>query len=78
MLGLQSLYCVLVGLIDKLVYLRVGLALTPVFVAVKLILAEFWQIGSLASLVVIAAIMGMAIAVSLLRGQSAPNRERQA
>jgi tellurite resistance protein TerC len=78
MLGLRSLYFVLVGFIDKLIYLRLGLALTLVFVALKLFLAEFWYIGPLASLLVIAAIMGTTIAASLLRGWLAPSREKRA
>lgn len=78
MLGLRSLYFVIAGVIDKLVYLRPGLALILVFVAAKLIFADHLHIGPLASLLVIATIMGIAIVASLLRGQSAPQREKRA
>ena len=77
MLGLRSLYFVLVGVIDKLVYLRAGLAVILAFGAAKLILAKALHIGPLTSLAVIAAIMGAAIGASLLRGQSAPTPEKR-
>src|SRR5262245_37416563 len=78
MLGLRSLYFVLAGFMDKLVYLRIGLAITLVFVAAKMMLAEIWHIRPLTSLLVIAAIMATTIVASLVRGQRVAIREKRA
>ncbi len=72
LLGLRSLYFVLQGALDKLVYLGYGLAAILAFIGVKL--ALHWghltwpsvpEIPTLTSLVVIVAILGVTTATSL-------------
>jgi len=64
-LGLRALYFLLAGAKDRLVYLDEGLAAILFFVGVKMIIAEWYHIDTLISLGVIAAIMTIAVAVSL-------------
>ena len=65
-LGLRSLYFVLAGYLAGLRYLKVGLAGVLVFVGVKMLLIDVYKFNPLVSLAVIAAILGGAIAASLL------------
>jgi len=74
MLGLRSLYFLLAGMVGKFAYLKVGLAAVLVFVGVKMLLLELYKIPIAVSLAVIAAILGLSIAISMLR----PPRARPA
>ena len=65
-LGLRSLYFLLAGLLDRFVYLRVGLAALLVFAGAKILLAAVYDIPIAASLAVIAAILGTTIVASLI------------
>lgn len=71
-LGLRSLYFLLSGVITKFVYLKIGLSFVLVFVGLKMLLVEVYKLPILASLVIIAGILGVSIAASLLR-RSIPN-----
>jgi tellurite resistance protein TerC len=66
LLGLRSLYFVLAGAIRSLRFLRVGLAVMLLFVAVKMLLAGWIEISPLVTLIVIAVIFGASIAASRL------------
>jgi tellurite resistance protein TerC len=66
-LGLRSLYFVLVGAMDRFTYVNLGLAALLVFIGCKMLLAPFLTIPILASVAVILVIMGLSIAVSLWR-----------
>jgi tellurite resistance protein TerC len=67
-LGLRSLYFALAGVIGKFHYLKIGLGLVLVFVGIKMILAHSpWKIDTLVSLGVIALILSISIAASLVR-----------
>ncbi|MFC8370974.1 MULTISPECIES: TerC family protein [unclassified Streptomyces] len=74
-LGLRALYFMLAGLLDRFQYLSKGLALILAFIGVKLILQASHEIISPAvpeipsplSLAVIAAVLSVSIALSLLR-----------
>src|SRR3954452_409564 len=70
LVGLRSMYFLLAGARDRFVYLDVGLALIPIFVGAKFILAELVHISVHVSLLVIVAVIGIAIAASLLRDRS--------
>lgn len=72
-LGLRALYFMLAGMLDRFVYLKVGLAAVLVFVGVKMLIAEWWHIPIGLSLAVIAGTIGSSVGVSLLktRGQVA-------
>ena len=65
-LGLRSLYFVLSGYLTDLRYLKPGLAAVLIFVGVKMILTDIYHIPAFASLAVIVAILGTAIAASVI------------
>jgi len=66
LLGLRSLYFVLSGAIRDLRFLRPGLGLMLAFIATKMLLGDRLQLPAWTSLLVIALIFGVAIALSLL------------
>jgi tellurite resistance protein TerC len=66
-LGLRALYFALAGMMEKFHYLKVGLSLVLAFVGTKMLLAGVYKIPMLASLGVIAALLGAAVVASLLR-----------
>jgi TerC family integral membrane protein len=66
LLGLRSLYFLLAGIIEKLRFLRIGLALMLLFAAAKMLLGDAVDISPVASLTVIACILGASIAASRL------------
>jgi len=66
-LGLRSLYFLLAGVIDKFVYLKVGLSFVLIFVGAKMLLMDIYKIPIGASLGIIAAILGLSVVASLLR-----------
>ena len=68
-LGLRSLYFLLAGVMHKFEYLKLGLAAILVFVGAKMALVDWIKIPAGISLGVIAAILGIAIAASLLKAQ---------
>ncbi|WP_343386392.1 TerC family protein [Candidatus Amarobacter glycogenicus] len=65
-LGLRSLYFVLAGYLSGLAYLKPALAAILVFVGAKMLVIDFYKVPSLASLAVIATILTVAIAASLI------------
>ena len=67
MLGLRSLYFVLADVLKRLRYLRPGLAGILAFVGAKMLLGSAIEIPAWASLAVIVAILGVAVAFSLAR-----------
>ena len=71
MLGLRSLYFVLADALDRLHYLRYGLALVLVFSGVKMLAGERVHIGAGTSVLVIAVILLATIAASMLFGRRA-------
>ncbi len=66
LLGLRALYFVVAGALAKLKYLKPGLAGILLFVGVKMILDKWWSVPTGTSILVIAAILGAALAASLL------------
>jgi tellurite resistance protein TerC len=71
-LGLRSLFFLLAGLVQKFRYLKVGLAAVLVFVGAKMLVMDFYKVPPVASLLVIAALIGSSIVASMIvaRGQS--------
>jgi len=72
-LGLRSLYFLLANLMDRFVYLRVGLSIILVLVGVKMILSKTFPFPNYISLVVIMAILLLTICISIFmtRNQAA-------
>ena len=71
-LGLRSLYFVLSGAMHRLRYLNAGVAGVLAFVGAKMLLDRWILVPTAASLCVIAAILALSTAASLLRRGDAP------
>ena len=65
-LGLRSLYFLLANLIDRFIYLKIGLALVLAFVGVKMLLVDFVHLPNALSLAVIVVILAITITVSMI------------
>jgi tellurite resistance protein TerC len=85
LLGLRALYFLLKGLLDKLVYLSLGLSVILMFIGVKLIMtylhetwAEVPKIPTLVSLGVIAAILIISTIASLIKVKKDPSAQAHA
>ena len=74
MLGLRALYFVLVGMMDRFVYLSHGLAVILAFIGVKMLLIDVWHPPIWLSLAVIAGVLALTAVLSL-RKAPAPARE---
>jgi tellurite resistance protein TerC len=72
-MGLRSLYFLLAHLLVKLRFLHYGLAAVLAFAALKMLTAHLYEIGPLTSLAIIASVLAITIAISLL----APNSPQQ-
>ena len=79
LLGLRALYFLLKGLLDKLIYLSLGLSIILMFIGVKLILTylhEVWyevpKIPTLGSLTVIGLILVVSTVASLIKVKKDP------
>jgi len=68
-LGLRSLYFFVARLMDRFIYLRTGLALVLAFVGIKMITADYFPLPRAISLGVIVLILGITIALSMLKTQ---------
>jgi TerC family integral membrane protein len=64
--GLRSLYFLLVKLIDRFVYLRAGLAILLSFVGIKMIIADYFPIPNWLSLCIILFVLMVTISASLI------------
>ncbi len=65
-LGLRSLYFLLAGLLDRFIYLKLGLAVLLVFAGVKILVGGFIDIPIAVALLVIVVVLGTAIGASLV------------
>ena len=85
LLGLRALYFLLKGLLDKLVYLSLGLSIILMFIGIKLIMTyvhEIWyevpKIPTLVSLAVIALILIVSTVASLIKVKKDPTAHAHA
>jgi tellurite resistance protein TerC len=85
LLGLRSLYFLVSGLLDRLVYLSTGLALVLVFIGVKLILdylheqdSSFPEISISLSLGVIVVVLAVTAAASMAKSRRDPSARAHA
>jgi tellurite resistance protein TerC len=85
LLGLRALYFLLKGLLDKLVYLSIGLATILIFIGIKLIITYVHEIDkdipkvpTGISLGVIAAIIIIAVIASLIKVKKDPTAHAHA
>ena len=65
LIGLRSLYFLLVGLMDRFRYLSEGLAFILAFIGVKMLLVDVWHIPIWLSLTVIAGTLGFSALLSM-------------
>ena len=73
-LGLRSLYFLLAGLLDRFIYLKLGLAALLVFAGVKILTSSVYPIPIAVSLGVIVLILTIAIVASLIATHPARGR----
>jgi tellurite resistance protein TerC len=72
-LGLRSLYFVLAGMLDRFVYLKIGLGAILVFAGVKMVLSDIVHLPTFLSLGVIAGVLLLSIVASLVVTRRAPD-----
>jgi len=65
-LGLRSLYFLLVKMIDRFIYLKSGLAIVLAFVGAKMMLRDIFEIPILLSLGLIIGVLGATIGISMI------------
>lgn len=85
LLGLRALYFLIKGLLDKLIYLSLGLSIILIFIGVKLVLTfvheiytEVPKIPTLWSLAVIALILIISTVASLIKSKRDPSAKAHA
>jgi tellurite resistance protein TerC len=64
-LGLRALYFLLANIVDKFVYLKLGLSIVLIFIGAKMLLESFIHIPILAALGVVGLVLGTAILASM-------------
>jgi tellurite resistance protein TerC len=64
-LGLRALYFLLANVVDKFVYLKLGLSVVLIFIGAKMLLEQLLHIPILASLGVVGVVLGTSIVASL-------------
>ena len=65
-LGLRTLYFLLAGVLDRLTYIKFGLAAVLVFVGVKMLMEKWMHISVVVSLGIVVGILAAATVISLL------------
>ncbi|HIG28451.1 MAG TPA: TerC family protein [Verrucomicrobiales bacterium] len=74
-LGLRSLYFVLVGAIKYFKFLKFGLSVILVFIGVKMLIHQIFHIPTGVALVIVASIIVFSILVSIIFGRTEPKTE---
>ncbi|HLN19508.1 MAG TPA: TerC family protein [Bacteroidales bacterium] len=74
-MGLRSLYFALAGSLKYFIYLHYGLALILIFVGIKMVGSEFYKLNPFISLLVIAIILTVSIAASVIKGKRTRQEE---
>jgi tellurite resistance protein TerC len=64
-LGLRALYFLLANVVDKFVYLKLGLSIVLIFIGAKMLLEHFVHIPIVAALGVVGVVLGTSIVVSM-------------
>ena len=72
-MGLRALYFLLAGVMNLFRYLSYGLSAILIFIGIKMILHQWWELPHWASLLVIVSLLGSSIVASLV----ASSRERR-
>lgn len=69
-LGLRSLYFLLAGMMEKFYYLKPGLAAILLFIGIKMVISELYEIPITTSLVVIFGTLAIAMSLSSIRSRT--------
>jgi tellurite resistance protein TerC len=69
-LGLRSLYFALAGLMKVCYYLHYGLAILLVFIGIKMLMADYFQVPILSTLAIIASVLFISVLASLFFGNN--------
>ncbi len=77
-LGLRSMFFALAGIMRLFCFLHYGLAGVLMFVGLKMLLSNVYEIPTLPSLAVVSGILAISIMVSLFRSASRPKSEDEA
>ena len=75
MLGLRALYFVLVGMMDRFVYLSQGLAVILAVIGVKMLLIDVWHPPIWLSLAIIAVVLAATAVLSMRAAPARPQHE---
>lgn len=75
-LGLRSLYFLLASFMQKVIFLKAGLAVVLSFVGIKMLIADIYQIPTVISLSVIGAVLVTAIVTSIFVSRWTKNKEK--
>lgn len=68
-LGLRSLYFLLAGMMEKFYYLKPGLAAILLFVGLKMVISEYFEVPIMVSLAVIFGILAIAMVLSFIKSK---------
>jgi tellurite resistance protein TerC len=71
-LGLRALYFLLADLVDRFVYLKLGLAIVLMWVGVKMLVLDLWKVPTLLSLGVVVTVITVSVVASLRATRSSP------
>lgn len=74
-LGLRALYFALADILPRFRFLHQGLAAIVIFVGMKMIVSDHFPISAPTSLLIIALILGLTIAASLVFSRGGPNSQ---
>jgi len=77
-LGLRSMFFALASVMTLFAYLHYGLAAVLVFVGAKMLLAGFYKVPTLASLLVIVGLLAVSVVASLLHASRRPRETKAA
>jgi tellurite resistance protein TerC len=69
-LGLRSLYFIVARMMNRFVYLKIGLAFVLGFVGLKMIMAKYFPVPTLISLGIIMFILAITVVISVLATQN--------
>ncbi len=72
-MGLRSLYFLLIGMLATLRFLHYGLAAILAFAAIKMLGAHYFEVGPLTSLTIILTLLAITVVLSLVWGRSSSN-----
>jgi len=74
--GLRALYFLISNVIHKLYYLKTGLIVLLFFIAIKMMISEFYEISTIVSFIIVASILSAVINASIIRASKINNKIR--